>query len=47
MYFVSQECQDPEQTEDERKGDDANEKSDDRTLGVISPVQDWVDVTAA
>ena len=47
MYFVSEECQEPEEREDKREGDNANEKSDDGSTRVATPVQDWVDVAVS
>ena len=44
MYSISQERQDPEESEDKRESDNADEKSDEGSVRVSSPVQDWVDV---
>ena len=47
MYFVSQERQEPEETEDKRQDNNPNEKSDDGFTRLATPVQDWVDVAVA
>ena len=47
VYFVSEECEEPEETEDKREGHDPNEQSDEGPTRVLAPVQHWVDVAVA
>ena len=47
MYFVSEECQEPEESVDKREDDKHDEKIEDGSTRVGSPVQDWIDEVVA